>query len=139
MAETLIERLAAASEGSRELDRAIMEAVYLPTLKQWNGVEVESWWADGDSYGCNTVDGWRHEKVICLSQWTRSIDAALSLLPEGCAYEIGSTFRGEHWASVESQEPSLAPAGASVIHAATAPLALVIAALRARPPESGRE
>lgn len=64
----LIARLEAAKEGSRELDRKIAFAV------NWNGFQNED-----QIYKENADD---------IPNWTQSLDAALTLVPEGWGAEI---------------------------------------------------
>jgi len=66
-------------------------------------------------------------------QYTASIDAALTLVPEGWrVYQLGQ--RADYWcASIFTVKPHLAPTTSwARVHAATPALALCIAALKAK-------
>lgn len=81
----LITKLEAAIEGSLELDADIARELFISKFREWNNVAVSEWWLheDGMSWGCNTVDGWRHESCVKVEPYTRSLDAAMTLIPEG--------------------------------------------------------
>lgn len=107
---TLIERLEAAKEGSRELDREIAFAVGWTT-------------SDTGTYRWICPHGRRE---IDAPGFTWSLNAALSLVPEGFCYDLRArNVEGtmEYRANVNFGKAAGAP---------TAPLALTIAALKAR-------
>lgn len=102
MNDDLIARLERATEGSRELDFEIAE--YLDKI----GVKYAT-----------TIEGHTPE-------WTQSLDAALSLVPEGHDWivaDVNGHVGGTPYACVGSKKPHFAE---------TPALALCVAALRAR-------
>jgi hypothetical protein len=123
----LIALLEESKEGSRELDIAIAKAMYPETT--YDAAE-DKWYLHGFH--------------VRIEEYTRSLDSALSLVPEGwCLHLLADHYRystaclhrafgpdedqkvwrvGHHW-------PSKYSASA---RAPTKPLALVIAALKAR-------
>jgi hypothetical protein len=104
----LIARLEAATEGSRELSVNIYETLGLPPL-----------------YG-TTIDR-------LYPDYTTSIDAALSLIPEGWVVaNISQNDNRLWWTSLNRGYRSSYDATAIAGDCATPALALVIAALRAR-------
>lgn len=130
---TLVERLEAATAGSRELDAEISRSIISgPSFAHWNGVHVSNWWLhdDGESWGCNTTDGWRHERCIRVSHYTTSLDAALTLVPDGYDYII-YRIDGEYYAEVG---PTGSFGFTKCVGAPTIALAICIAALKARTP-----
>lgn len=95
---TLLEQLRGADEGSHELDLAIAEAMRRPS----------------GAFGGPP-----------LAFYTRSLDAALTLVPDGRPWNIGletSNLHGIAWVGADG----------GVVTAATPELALCIAALTAR-------
>ena len=110
----LIERLESATEGSRELDLAI--------------------------------DRWAREQHLphvsrAQLRYTQSLDAALTLVPGGARYKVGNLRQA--WGydlGRDVFQAALSDTGRRGFitgHAATAALALCIAALRARQSEAG--
>lgn len=99
----LIERIEGAEEGSRELDYAIAQSVGLIQSKD-GAVHFGQWWP----------------------YYTASLDAAMTLVPEGCKWQVSTEEPGP-WAWV-GEPGSDIPA----IMAATPALALAAAALKAR-------
>lgn len=90
---TLIERIEKAEGPDWSIDRAIFEALCLPD--KMFGSKVESWFSDGfAAYGCNTADGIRHLNAINAPNFTASIDAALTLLPEDYDWIVAGTNGG---------------------------------------------
>jgi hypothetical protein len=124
----LIKRLEEAREGSRELDLDIALAIDLKASggqPRWDSVR------DGvaqDGRGRFTSDALGY--VSQIPRYTRSVDAALTLVPEGHAWSVqfSASTRGEAWLyppdNIEDRQFYAA--------AATAPLALCAAALKAR-------
>ena len=98
--------------GSRELDEAIALAVGWTPL---NGKYCGEWWVDP-----------RDGALKLLPPFTTSIDAAVTLVPEGFRWSVVKCRR-DATASV-GPEGSVPARGS----ARTAPLAICIAALRAR-------
>ncbi len=121
---SLIERLERATEGSHELD-----------LDVWNAVSKEHWiFIDEDRetitthrYGPKAVGN----PVCSLDQFTRSLDSAMTLVPEGWF-----CFSGPHSPNGGVYESGPyrfdCLVGKWDGHAPTIALALVIASLRAR-------
>lgn len=118
---TLIARLEAAAEGSRELDAEI--AIFLnPKLAEWERF-------GGELHGPS-------DSIFHAPHYTTSIDAALALVPEGWAWfaqRIGQPFStgfARLWL------PAARTKGLKIeqyqSEAATPALALVIAAMKAR-------
>lgn len=106
--DELIAKLEAAKEGSRELDAEIFEA--------WSG---KSAYHDARGFSGATV----RKMIQGLPAYTTSIDAALTLVPDGLFYELRSQYRT---ACIRKRGRVTDSA-----KAATIPLALCIAALRA--------
>lgn len=131
---SVIAKLEKAEAGSRELDAEICRAVYPDCFKKWNNVAVSEWWLhdDKESWGCNTIDGWRHERCIKLARYTTSLDAALSLVQPRFWLNIRGS--GSRW-FVQVRHNTDLEKEATVVGATSAALATCIAALRAR---SGR-
>lgn len=118
----LIERLERASGPDRELDGRIWCALNGYVFLEWDGA------------GCRfraKNNGWIGHNNI--KEWTASLDAALTLVPEGYRWLVGNAWKDKH---------GDCPAMASVVvagdyggrptSAATPALALCIAALKAR-------
>jgi hypothetical protein len=135
--QSLLSRLETATEGSRELDAEIDAALRIgkPSLPDWARTNFPTWRARPDGrVECAHGDGtgslhWESQP------FTRSVDAALSLVPEGFYWNL-RVGRNVITATVQS------PFGTSLtpqwVHeeaeAETPALALVVAALRARGP-----
>lgn len=132
----LIAKLEKAEAGSRELDAEITEAVYLSNIKTWDGKNVTDWFLhdDGEFFGCHTADGWQHSSIVRILNHTTSIDAALSLVPEGwrvyCLQDARHFQRDQGWTC--GVDEKFGPNHALVQEARTPALALCIAALKAR-------
>jgi hypothetical protein len=116
----LIAKLEAATEGGWELDFAIQQK-----LEGWEnlGGGWRKWTATGkeEQYNCG----------MRPPHYTTSLDAALTLVLQGCVWEISKTDSAAHprvfySARVEDDEYSV------VTNAATPALALCIASLKAR-------
>lgn len=145
----LIARLGNASEGSRELDRAIDLAMN-PDAALWS----PGWYSGGRNEYLRWPDPAPGEaKYRQIYRYTTSLDAALSLVPEGWSWHVG-VFERDHldkplvYAEVANDRDGIQSAakGACRVEggAATAPLALCTAALSARargeqPPSSRGE
>lgn len=117
---SLIERIEAATEGSRELDVAVIFALHPeagPYQPHCQGDEPIFW---NDPY----------RKMRC-PEISTSIDAALTLLPEGWWWSAGVCRRENH-ASVGSEIGTVEGELIFETFGATAPLALLAAILRAR-------
>lgn len=110
----LIAKLEAATEGSRELDWLIFDAVYGPAWKDGR------WWVDGEK------TRWL---PLGQTEFSTSLDAALTLVPAGWQWWADKTDRSAIWAI----SPALGVVEGLQGHHPTSPaLALCIAALRAR-------
>lgn len=106
----LIERLEKAEAGTFALDREIAEAV------GWQGME-------------------KGRRLPC---YTTSIDAALTLVPEGwTSWEVGSRAGKTRFRAEVSRLPENHIEDAVIGHARAPALALCIAALRAKEPRHG--
>ena len=117
---SLIERIEAATEGSRELDGDIW-------LASTPGATRDKWSYIHKATGREcTVDETRDEtgRLIIVPEYSTSIDAALTLLPDNSIADVATT--GVAWVDVTG-DPCLHTA-----NCATAPLALLAAILRAR-------
>lgn len=79
----LIARLESAAEGSRELDRDVAEAV---------GWERKALAMDSDDYWRTGDMSWTREDHEHPPQFTTSLDAALTLVPEGSEWEISTLY-----------------------------------------------
>ena len=110
----LISRLEVATEGSRELDEAIATAIWGEPKPSGNvgGVRILVWQHNG------------LERSIA-PEFTESLDAAMTLVPEGESWDCGWEAANPHgMAWVGSNNPQ--------VIASTPTLALCIAALTAR-------
>lgn len=120
--EGLIKRIEGAADGSRELDSDILIAFYAGRR------EVKMKPGSDTAHIINRGDICEHRTTIRVPNYSTSLDDALSLVPEGCSWfaemNNGNGHAGIHW-------PKCDPAS-KFGHAATAPLALCIAALKAR-------
>jgi hypothetical protein len=96
------------------LDEAIMDALFEPRpfVQLANAPE-------GTGFKAWRVDGHTQSRF----RYTASLDAAVTLVPEGMAFVVGFNVSGEHFASVDFDHQRIA---------ATPVLALCAAALRAR-------
>lgn len=132
--EQLIAALEAATECSRELD--IQVALYLGGPKTWFGRHVKQYHIDErGKTNIVTDDNVLHINCGDVQRYTTSIDAALTLVPEGCIWKVFSDYPGDaYFADLEKWVPGHEGTehwrtdGACSYPA----LALCIAALRAR-------
>ena len=117
----LIERLGQATEGSRELDAEI----WLHSGDRYAGIYKDS----------RIINADRDYRLSRAPTYTTSIDAALTLVPEGCAfyrlnqYSEGANLQPWGWGAHVRKPNTWIEVGES---RATAALALCIAALKAR-------
>lgn len=132
--DALIARLEAATEGSREMDHGIAEAVLAA------GSEVRLWGQSPDEPPVKTFRYPNGSEGSALN-YTSSLDAALTLVPEGCWPWLSVYHQGSFGAHAKLYGPRivhgvahLTPANAAGYRNATDlwPLALCIAALKAR-------
>jgi hypothetical protein len=109
--DKLIAKLAAASEGSRALDADVAET------QGWSSDADDNWIGPGGA--------------IASPHYTTSLDAALTLVPEGYLWLLGNTGlsdgRGAYRGDVYCH-----PRGGAIGVSNTPTLALCIAALKAR-------
>jgi hypothetical protein len=131
--QSLLSRLETATEGSRELDAEIDAALRIgkPGLPDWARTNFPTWRARPDGrVECAHGDGtgslhWESQP------FTRSVDAALSLVPEGLMVSMtighGQAVANVKTGSILNPETREWPG-----YAKTPALALVVAALRAR-------
>lgn len=114
----LITRLEQATEGSQELDAAICRKVGIAVrmVGVRNHLPVDN-------------------RDVPIPNYTTSIDAALTLVPEGCSVEL--IIDNESGISYAFITPSLAIKGGSREFGCTPALALCIAALKARESDNG--
>lgn len=121
----LIKKLEAAPGPSLALECEIAEA-FLPS--EWFGSKVESWFGHGTGiYGCNTADGMRHLDCQRAGKFTTSVDAAMTLVPDGLDFVVRS-LRGHAEARVGGAKDDYIIKGG---HHVTPAMALCIAALKA--------
>jgi hypothetical protein len=115
----LIALLEESKEGSHVLDLEIWNAI---SDHVWRWHDEDQEWITCSKYGPGAVGN----PVVSLDKFSRSLDAAITLVPPGFAWTItAQNVEGEmeYRAQIDYAKPS---------YAATAPLALVIAALKAR-------
>ena len=119
--EEVIAELEKASEGSETLDKQI--ALVLGwTYHPENARRTINWWIDADE-----------NERLDFPAWTRSLDAALTLVPEGHGWTAGKTIQGpQAFAEVLLPYDRGEQFLTYEVDAATPPIALCIAALRAR-------
>lgn len=115
--EDLIERLEKATEGSRELDADIFEVIGGELYQRARVLAAKPCGAPEDTI-TEAARGY-------APRYTTSVDAALTLVPEGRLWSIGSRVKVGGFVAVLDQD-SKSHTGA------TPPLALCIATLRAR-------
>ena len=130
----LFAELEAATEGSRELDYAIANKIGWRFNGEHEFKEYGVFWRDA------TTDEWKQ-----LPWWTTSLDAALTLVPEGyrCSLDIPGKEGGRNHATVVKYSQVLEAVNLKAkpeeiielwnhSYAATPFLAMCVAALRAR-------
>lgn len=132
-AATLIARLEAATEGSRELDAALW---MLDPPTEFFGSKVERMHrgADGESITIDTANGFRHFRAAYPSRMTTSIDAAVALVPAVLRDVLMIQF------GAPAKAGFVREGRFTYFEGATPALAVCIAALRARehqPPAPG--
>lgn len=128
----LIERLEAATEGSRELDCEV--ACALGWKFERRGNRKKRWWYEPGLDEAESLDSsHRHNSAWPNMRWTTSIDAALTLVPEGLLWIIF----GNHGDGIVEMFPSGSRNDYEKTLASTVPLAICIAALKAQ--EGGRD
>ena len=123
--DALIARLEAASGPSRGLDALISYAV----KGQWALMDGDEKLARMDKFTA-AVESCDEEKIAVADHFTASLDAALTLVPDGFHWSVYDTDGGtDANAQVEPPNFSTAPWNGT---SKTPALALCIAALRAR-------
>jgi len=120
---SVIALLEKATEGSRELDAKIAEALGRAVWRGTNEDGDDDW---VEQYGDS---GW-HQTV---PSYTRSLDAALTLVPGGCGFRIQRNLDLKaHWAEIQRFENGKAPTvWVDSGNRPSLPLALCIASLKA--------
>lgn len=137
--EELIKRLEAATGPDWELDEAIMYGLNASLRITWGRGDQCMTVAEALAHAAqhNSPTGWIRRAVASelgsddTPRYTDSVDAALSLVPEACGWEIYNTTcdQPKVWAKVYGW---LGCTEAVRANSVTAPLALCIVALRAR-------
>ena len=126
---TLIERLESATEGSRELDEAIINALCPDAMCR----QDPAW---EDSITVYHADALLDSGKAELPHYTTSLDAALTLVPEGWEWSLAGGNKNEPvqvpYASCWPDEQPFPAELDLYAEAATPSLALCIAALKAR-------
>lgn len=135
----LIERIEAASEGSRELDAEIGRTCgwVQKSHSQW-GIGAPHWWRDGRCQ--SEIIGWWHsQQAASLPAFTFSLDAAITLVPQGMHWCVDSD--GDRYMASASVGPQ--PIGGelyephAIADAETPALALCAASLKAMETPNG--
>ena len=117
----LADRCEQAAGPDRELDGAAWCAVNGYSFVKWDGAGVVWRKADG---------GIRHYPASRVPYYTASLDAAVTLVPKGCGYQIISGFDEDGLTHASVYVPAIDNGERG--DSATAALALCAAALRAR-------
>jgi len=120
MTDSLISRLEQAEAGSRELDAEVFKAIGAPLPSNFGGRKLE--FVECGGFWLMPV-GNGHRVRYTPPAYTTSLDAAMSLIPEGWNYCI--TPRNGVWVRQSEHFPTIHGS------AATPALALCIAALKA--------
>ena len=130
----LAERVAASTGPDRALDAAISAAVRLDAVPEWARMWAGEWRGDDDGtvhmiHGDGSLGP--HLKA---RKWTVSLDAAMTLVPEGLAFTVGQNVHHRYWvASVNELDADGYPQSTGCSDASRSPaLALTCAALLAR-------
>lgn len=124
----LIERLEKADAGSRELDAAIHCAIWPERITHPNlapGMTMRDYGDERTNRQVASAE-YIHKDRGPAPHYTTSLDAALTLVPEGCHYAVGIEADFTPFAVVSFGEKGFAQTAETEI------LALVIAALKAR-------
>jgi hypothetical protein len=130
----LADRVEKATGNSWSLDKAIFLAVDVPMTVM--GSKVISWFGDGP-FGCNTEDGRRHLDYINAPNYTASLDAAMTLVPEGALFSVG--HRGDDYPG--QYIGTVMPLSGRILstHSTAPALALTAASLRARAQQESKD
>ncbi|HYF35954.1 MAG TPA: hypothetical protein VD994_11730 [Prosthecobacter sp.] len=67
------------------------------------GKRVVDWFEAGAWFGCNTDDGYRHLGAVPIARYTSSLDAAVTLVPEGWRWDV-NTYGKKPRARIESAD-----------------------------------
>ena len=132
MTSGLVERIEAATGLDRELDAAIAAALRIGTEHDW-ARNYPKW--EGRSDGRVHLE--KHGPSFAAPTYTASIDAAMTLVPEGWSVDLSlpGPFDGMPYAKLMSLERNPYGLGESIKGKAPTPaLAICAAALRARAP-----
>ena len=126
----LASQVEALTEPCRETDAEILAAIGTHVLEK-RGSDREAWWYEAKT-GKRAYDatyggyGWPPPHP----RFTASLDAAMSLVPEGCCVSAMGEVPDDYWWYVNIWEDG-EPVGQPECRARTAALALTAAALRA--------
>ena len=136
---TLIAKLEAATEGDRGLDGDIALAVGWRLI---SSIEprlcTHTWFAPGEERGrdylrIETGSKWEEKIADCVPWYTTSIDAALTLVPDGWAGTVDIPGKDNGcWLDPPNDRDDEIGRGRVYAIGSTSPLALCIAALTAR-------
>lgn len=129
--DALLDKLQAATEGTRDLDLEVLNALGGKHTWYWRNRKLET--ITCDRYGPDAIGN----PVCSLEKFTTSIDDALSIIPDEFYWLLGK-------GKMREDEP---PYGVQILltdgnaddviaeaESVSAPIAICIAALRARPP-----
>ena len=117
--DELIARIERATGPSLDLDGRIWCAVNGYEFAHWDGAGCAYYFREGKTSGI------RHAPARQIKPFSASLDAALTLVPDGWIWDVAST--GSAWT-----DNGLREGRHQMAKAATPALALVIAALKAR-------
>jgi hypothetical protein len=121
---TLLERLGAAKCGNSELDGEIWCAINGYTFVMWDGA--------GCVYRATPTGSISHEARERIQHLSTSLEAALSLVPEGWNRRLSEDDQGRWWAELRHGYETSYSDVQVASRVATPALAFCIAALRAR-------
>tara|TARA_Y100001933_G_scaffold90783_1_gene91760 strand:- start:1586 stop:1996 length:411 start_codon:yes stop_codon:yes gene_type:complete len=130
----LAERIEALEGPCREMDREIFKAVGAPLPKAAFGMDIELQPDPNSASGFVMPVGELQVRYEC-PHYTTSLDAAMTLVPEGWGWFKLRTSTGQVWVEVEREDGTGMIAFS--VHAATPALALCAAALRAQEAHNG--
>lgn len=135
---TILEKLQAAIQGSPELDLEVMKYLgSVPKRAELSNIEKNAWWDNGCSYLAGSVSS---IQSIPTTPYTTSVDAAMSVIPEGWAilsmWNYGSSNGGDTMWKVEMFSGFDLPDGGSPDTSEgrhqSLPIAILITAIKAR-------
>lgn len=124
MTPNLISRLESAPEGNRELDAEIALRCFPESYtRKTPDSDTRNGWVTGVLNG-------KPFASVEAPRYTTSLDAAMSLVPEGFVWQAMTDYGGYHQAAVSRHNGPFWTDTSTI--AATAPLALCAASLKAR-------